>query len=730
MIPPRTAKQRYEHVASFDIGSTFCSTTVASDGRIGPVKFPVDGAQVSSAVLIDGATHHFGSEAYLRAWKNPSQLFTHFKTSLCKAPDESFHGGPTPVELTGLLIGYLVKQLLVKRPELQDYPQFAGTKCSAEDLCLAFTIPASWGIAEQDAMRRAIKLAGVNVDAAPIAFLYEPRVGCRRVAHEFGRRLRPGDKIMDLDFGGGTFDMIGMQFPDWHEISPPAGDAFLGGQQFTAALALLLCERLKLTCTGAFSIEQGMNLAALPEETDRETALNVWPAAEDLKIKLSTTDRVSVFVQTPSGKREVVVTLDEAQHAWQPLWERLERVVGEALRDAGLDWKHIDHVFLIGGGALTASFRTRIAKLTGRAESDVLVSEESAYVVSSGAAEEAYFGGQVDTCLRGGLGMRMQDRDGRRKNYVYLRPNHNVPAGGQHVERLGQSIRSRGERGVLMLEPFMAKPGIRCADPLLGQTVTLDDREIIPLREVNVDLNWPQGDHEVRLGVSIDPNGTTNLVISPVALPDIEPFNVPLMLDDGAARPQSSSKLHLEIALIVDCSNSMRGAKLKAAQAATARFIRDVARYGVDVCLIAMGGPQPCSLVSPFGNDIEACLRSLDALTTSGGTHMAEAEALADQVLSNGNPACQKMAVLFSDGRPHCLATALSQATRLKSIARLLCVGIGPDADEMLLTTMASSERDYFTAQTPDDIFTVLFNIAELIHTAADGHETFCVPGH
>lgn len=723
------AAKRPEHVLAIDLGSTFSSASYAADGRVVPLKLPVDGSQVPSAVLLDEHGPYFGTEAYLRAWKNPSRLYTNFKTSLKTAPDESFKGGPTPVELTGMLLKYLKQQTLVKLPALQGYPQFGGNTEPAEELGLAVTIPASWGIAQQEAMRRALKLGGIDVQTAPFKFVFEPKAGCRRIAHEHGRRLHKGDSVFCADLGGGTFDIVVMQFPDWHEVSPPLGDAFLGGQQFTTALALLICEQMKISSEGAFSIEGGMDLVALADEQVRETALNVWLAAEDAKIKLSTTDRVSVFVQTAQGKREAVLTLDAAQRAWQPLWERMERVICESLQEAGIAWNKIDHVFAIGGSAWLPSLRSHIAKLAGRAESEILISEDSAHVVSSGAAEDAYFGEETNTCLRDGLGMRMQDGGGNRKNHMFLRPKHMVPAGGQQVERLGQSIRSRGERGVLFLEPFVAKPGIRCNDPLLGKSVVLDDREIIPLRPVHVDIELPPGDHEVRVGVCIDANGFTNLVLTPLALADREPIVVPLALGEGAIRESSPAKMQLEIALIVDCSNSMKGAKLKQAKAATTRFIRDVSRYGVELSLISMGGPQKCAVVSPFGSDIESCVRALDGLETSGGTFMGEAVGLAYQELSNGKPSCPKMAVLFSDGRPHCLASALSQGMHLKSIARVLCIGIGPDACEMLLSSIASSERDYFVAETPEDIFTVLYSIAELIHTATGDQETFSISG-
>jgi molecular chaperone DnaK (HSP70) len=95
----------------FDIGTGFSSISIMSNGRLKSIKLPVDGDQVPSAVFIDtDGTTFVGNEALLRAWKNPSRLYTHFKPEMFNAPDESVNGGPTRVELTGTLIKEMVSQ--------------------------------------------------------------------------------------------------------------------------------------------------------------------------------------------------------------------------------------------------------------------------------------------------------------------------------------------------------------------------------------------------------------------------------------------------------------------------------------------------------------------------------------------------------------------------------------------------------------------------------------------
>lgn len=519
---------------AFDIGTTFSSISVMLEGRLRAMK-TVDGEQVPSAVFLDSDGEvYVGNEALLRAWKNPSRLFTHFKPQMFNSPNESVNGGPTRIELTGMLIKYLTTQLLAKISDLAMYPQFGGDSANAEELALAFTVPAGWGIPQQDAMRRAIALAGIEVDAGEITFVSEPKAGCLRLAHEHGGRLSDGDTILPVDIGGGTTDLIVLRYERgvWHEQSSPLGDAFLGGRLFTTVIAQRISETLKAKCMEAFSLEDGLKLCAVADESQRELALSIWLAAEEGKLKLSVAERAVVFVQTAQGKREVTLKLADIQNAWNPLWKRMEKVVAEAMQEAKLVPKDIKHVFLFGGGALLPSLRSRISALTEREVSRVLVSDDSAHVVSNGAAELAYHRNNSDQAMPGGLVLRMKDEHGMHVNKVLLRPNHIISARGQDVEQLGQWVRSPGGPATLVLEPCVAKPGVRCAEPRPGLPVFLSNEEVVQLKRLAAVVELPKGDHEVKVSVLIDPARTTSLVFSPLGMPDQEPIVVPLALED------------------------------------------------------------------------------------------------------------------------------------------------------------------------------------------------------
>lgn len=709
-----------------DLGAGFSDVCVFQNGQLTQVKFPLDGDQIASAVWYgdDGQTY-VGVEALNRAYKDPSRLYMNFKPELYDRPDESVNDGPTRVELTAELVRYIKGQLIKRMPELAEYPQFGGNLRSADSLVLAFTVPACWRIEQQETMKRAIAMAGIKVDSGKLSFISEPKAGALRISREHGSRLFEGCLILVVDAGTGSIDIVVVRFERgvFHEVTAPVGDNFLGGRNFTAAIALEICKRLGLDCEAAFEIDSGLRLQEVEDEEGREVALNIWNAAEEAKIKLSTRNTVSVFVQTADGKREVELTETEAQELWKPLWARMEKTLISGMKNSGVVLSKIDLVFLIGGSAQLPSFAGRLARLSDRKENDILLSMDSAHVISSGAAESAWFGEKTDQAMIAGLGMQVRDRNNEPVNLMLVTPGHIVPADGQELEFMGQAIQSPGGSTTLILEPFIAKPGVRCSDTSLGVPVTLTNSEIIPLKRVQQVIELPSGEHDVRMSVMIDPHRTTNIVFSPVDLPDYEPIVVPLELDgEDEDEPTLVRMDELEIALILDCSKSMaKKGKIKAAKVAIRKFLSQIRKFSPRVALIRMS--DDVDVVCPMTADFEMVTQCLSSLEAEGGTWMTESLECGERLLRYGAKGFDKKVIMFSDGWPQCAKSAVEQAQSLKEIAEVFCVGIGSDACPRLLRQIATSPAHYFKANVPDDIFGCLVKVAQVIYKGSGLHD-------
>ena len=108
-----------EIVAGIDLGTTFSAVTVQTLGKVEPMLFPGIGPQCPSAILWqpDGQ-HLIGQAALNAAFKDPEQLHTHFKRGLLEAADVSWNGGPTPVDLSSVLLRGIWKVLLQAHAEI------------------------------------------------------------------------------------------------------------------------------------------------------------------------------------------------------------------------------------------------------------------------------------------------------------------------------------------------------------------------------------------------------------------------------------------------------------------------------------------------------------------------------------------------------------------------------------------------------------------------------------
>jgi uncharacterized protein YegL len=249
--------------------------------------------------------------------------------------------------------------------------------------------------------------------------------------------------------------------------------------------------------------------------------------------------------------------------------------------------------------------------------------------------------------------------------------------------------------------------------------VFLDEREVILLKQICVEVDLPAGQHDLKIGVAIDSQRNTNLTVVPVGLSDFEPIVIALaMRDRHAASPASGSEA-TDVVLVLDCSRSMEGEKLIQAKRAMEKFVHDVSSVGLRTSLIVMGGIEKASVIVPFTNDPATFIEGMKRQKAFGGTHFTEALAVTKDLLNSANRKCRKIVVFFSDGMPHNLTSALGEANELKEHARLICVGIGDDALRPFLEQIASSRDDYFEAQTPHDILGCLLEVAKLVQSSA-----------
>jgi len=235
------------------------------------------------------------------------------------------------------------------------------------------TVPAYFNNAQREATKDAGKIAGLNV----LRIVNEPTAA----ALAYGLDKEGGDQtILVFDLGGGTFDVSVLELGDGvFEVKSTNGDNHLGGDNFDKAIVDWM--------VAEFKRDQGIDLAA-----DRMALQRLYEAAEKAKIELSSTMTTQInlpFVTaTHEGPKHLDLQLTRAKLA-EITADLIERTVGPtkaALKDAGLDAAHIEHIVLVGGMTRMPAVQEKVKELLGKEPHKGVNPDE---VVAVGAAIQA-----------------------------------------------------------------------------------------------------------------------------------------------------------------------------------------------------------------------------------------------------------------------------------------------------------------------------------------------------
>ena len=214
------------------------------------------------------------------------------------------------------------------------------------------TVPAYFNNAQREATKDAGKIAGLNV----VRIINEPTAA----ALAYGLEKEEEQTVLVFDLGGGTFDVSVLELAEgFFQVKSTAGDNHLGGDNFDKAVVDWM--------VAEFKKDQGIDLAA-----DKMALQRLYEAAEKAKIELSSTMTTQInlpFVTaTQEGPKHLDLQLTRAKLN-ELTADLLERTVGptkQALSDAGLEAKDIDHVVLVGGMTRMPAVAEKVKELTGK----------------------------------------------------------------------------------------------------------------------------------------------------------------------------------------------------------------------------------------------------------------------------------------------------------------------------------------------------------------------------
>jgi molecular chaperone HscC len=348
-------------VVGIDLGTTNSLVAVLQDGR--PVLLPnaLGETLTPSAVGVDDDGRLLvGAAARARAISHPEVTVLAFKRDM--GTDRSYRlGGETyrPVDLSALVLAALKR----------DAEQALGFEIEEAIV----TVPAYFGDAQRQSTKDAGAIAGLRVDR----IVNEPTAA----ALAYGlHNLHEEVRAVVIDLGGGTFDVTVLEILEGViEIQGSSGDARLGGEDFSDALADQLRERV--------ARELGFDVGSAPTSLSR-----FREAADRAKERLTGCMETRFVVPGLRGAADSTIDVDlpltrsDAERCWVSLLSRMRPPLERALRDAKMSPSAIDRVLLVGGATRMPCVRAFAAEVFGKMPLDGLPPDEA---VALGASIQA-----------------------------------------------------------------------------------------------------------------------------------------------------------------------------------------------------------------------------------------------------------------------------------------------------------------------------------------------------
>ncbi len=260
----------------------------------------------------------------------------------------------SPIQLSSLVIKSL----------MQDVHHHTGQMPDSA----VITVPAYFNNTQRQATIQAGTMAGLKVER----IINEPTAA----AIAYGVHDSNAEKtIAVFDLGGGTFDISVVEFFEGAiEVRASAGEAILGGEDFTRAIASAILK------------EQG---AAFEQQEMKHPAkvARLIQQCEKAKRKLAKEGSAEVHVPDKKGDLDLqsapfTISRQFTADACQRLIDRVRTPIRQAMADAGLSRNDLSEVVLVGGATRMTMIRELSEEIFGRKPLDHLNPDE---VVALGA---------------------------------------------------------------------------------------------------------------------------------------------------------------------------------------------------------------------------------------------------------------------------------------------------------------------------------------------------------
>lgn len=348
-------------VIGIDLGTTNSCVAVLEGGE--PTVVPnAEGGRTTPSVVAFSKTGErlVGQVAKRQAVTNPERTITSIKRKMgtsekIKIDDKEY----TPQEISAMILQKLKS----------DAEEYLGEKITQ----VVITTPAYFDDSQRQATKDAGKIAGLEV----LRIINEPTAA----SLAYGLDKEEEQTILVFDLGGGTFDVSILEIGGGvFEVKSTSGNTHLGGDDWD--------QRIIDWMADDFKAKTGIDL-----RNDKMALQRLKEAAEKAKMELSTTTSTSInlpfITATQEGPQHLDMTLSRSDFNKMTA-DLVDKCVGpfkQAMKDAGMEAKDIEHVILVGGATRMPAIQDLVRQLTGGKEPHKGVNPDE--VVAVGAAIQA-----------------------------------------------------------------------------------------------------------------------------------------------------------------------------------------------------------------------------------------------------------------------------------------------------------------------------------------------------
>lgn len=310
-----------------DLGTTNSLISVFRNSAPELIPNALGNVLTPSVVSLDADRVLVGDAARDRLATHPDQTAHAFKRAM---------GTGSVIKLGTQKFSAVDLSALVLRRLKEDAEMHLGT--TIRDVVVS--VPAYFNQAQRQATQDACAVAGLNA----VRLVNEPTAA----ALAYGLQDRDGEsQFLVFDLGGGTFDVTILEhFDGVMEVKSSSGDAHLGGEDFTDALAKWMCDQL------------GYVWAKLSRDDQRVLRIQ----AERGKRLLTGEAEVALTLGLATGEQALTLTREGFEEATKTLRKRLMRPVERCFYDGLVNAEDLDRVILVGGATRMPMIRQVVGR--------------------------------------------------------------------------------------------------------------------------------------------------------------------------------------------------------------------------------------------------------------------------------------------------------------------------------------------------------------------------------